>query len=89
MRLNSPSQRTAFPWQIPGPTNVPDRILRAMDYPRSITADQSSMHWPGRVLRSVRPGLPDQAAGDRLSGVGHGRLGGGVGQHAVRPATWC
>ena len=32
MRLNShPSGRHFL--QIPGPTNVPDRILRAMDYP--------------------------------------------------------
>ena len=29
------------------------------------------------------PGLPDQAAGDRLSGVGHRRVGSGPGEHAV------
>ncbi len=53
MRLNShPSGRHFL--QIPGPTNVPDRILRAMDYP---TIDHRGPEFNAlakKVLRSVR-----------------------------------
>jgi hypothetical protein len=47
------SQRPHF-LQIPGPTNVPDRILRAMDYP---TIDHRGPEFNAlakKVLRSVR-----------------------------------
>ena len=53
MRLNShPSGRHFL--QIPGPTNVPDRILRAMDYP---TIDHRGPEFNAlakKVLRSIR-----------------------------------
>jgi alanine-glyoxylate transaminase / serine-glyoxylate transaminase / serine-pyruvate transaminase len=53
MRLNShPSGRHFL--QIPGPTNVPDRILRAMDHP---TIDHRGPEFNAlakKVLRSVR-----------------------------------
>src|SRR3954447_4385507 len=53
MRLNShPSGRHFL--QIPGPTNVPDRILRAMDYP---TIDHRGPEFNAlakKVLRAVR-----------------------------------
>jgi alanine-glyoxylate transaminase/serine-glyoxylate transaminase/serine-pyruvate transaminase len=53
MRLNShPSGRHFL--QIPGPTNVPDRILRAMDYP---TIDHRGPEFNAlakKILRSVR-----------------------------------
>ena len=53
MRLNShPSGRHFL--QIPGPTNVPDRILRAMDYP---TIDHRGPEFNAlakKVLPSVR-----------------------------------
>ena len=68
--------------QIPGPSPVPDRILRAMSLPD---------HRPPRPrVRRARPegarGHPadvqDPASGGHLSGLGHRRLGGGAGQHA-------
>ena len=53
MRLNSHPAGRHF-LQIPGPTNVPDRILRAMDYP---TIDHRGPEFNAlakKVLRSVR-----------------------------------
>ena len=58
MRLNShPSGRHFL--QIPGPTNVPDRILRAMDYPTIDHRGPEFNAWPRRSCapsaRSSRP----------------------------------
>jgi aspartate aminotransferase-like enzyme len=53
MRLNSHPERPALPAN-PGPTNVPDRILRAMDYP---TIDHRGPEFNAlvkKVLRSIR-----------------------------------
>jgi alanine-glyoxylate transaminase/serine-glyoxylate transaminase/serine-pyruvate transaminase len=53
MRLNSHPAGRHF-LQIPGPTNVPDRVLRAMDYP---TIDHRGPEFNAlakKVLRSVR-----------------------------------
>ena len=48
LRLNGhPSGRHFL--QIPGPTNVPDRILRAMDYP---TIDHRGPEFQALALRS-------------------------------------
>ena len=67
--------------QIPGPSPVPDRILRAISLPD---------HRPPRArVRRARPegrrghaaGLPDAASGGDLPGLGHRRLGSRAGQH--------
>ena len=67
MRLNShPSGRHFL--QIPGPTNVPDRILRAMDYP---TIDHRGPEFNAlakKVLRSVRQSFQTNS---RLSSIPH------------------
>ena len=88
MRLNShPSGRHFL--QIPGPTNVPDRILRAMDYP---TIDHRGPEFAAlakKVLRGVQAGLPDQTAGHRLSGVRAPARGKPRWSTRSRPATWC
>ena len=68
---------------IPGPTPVPDRILRAMDTPD---------HRPPRSgIRQARQALPrrhqdhlqDHQPGDHLHRDRHRRLGSRAGQHAV------
>ena len=69
--------------QIPGPTNVPDRVLRAIDQP---TIDHRGPEF-ARLGRNCSHGLkrdvPDLVAGHHLPGVGHRRLGSGAGQHAL------
>ena len=69
--------------QIPGPTNVPDRVLRAIDAaddrpsrPRVRRARQDG-------LRRHEEGVQDRRRGRHLSGVGNGRVGGGARQHAL------
>ena len=53
MRLNShPSGRHFL--QIPGPTNVPDRVLRAMDYPTIDHRGPEFNTLAKKILRSVR-----------------------------------
>ena len=69
--------------QIPGPTNVPDRVLRAMSAP---TIDHRGPEFAalGReVLDGARAGLRHHRPGGRLPGSGHRRVGGGAGQHAL------
>ena len=69
--------------QIPGPTNVPDRVLRAL----SQADDRSSR---ARVRRARERGveraqgdLPDLVARRHLPGLGHRRVGGLARQHAL------
>ena len=69
--------------QIPGPTNVPDRVLRAMAAP---TIDHRGPEFGvlGReVLAELKPIFKTREPRDHLSGVGHGRLGSRARQHAV------
>ena len=68
--------------QIPGPTNVPDRVLRAIDAP---TIDHRGPDFALLGRRAERParGVQDVRAGRRLPGVRHRRVGGGAGQHAL------
>ena len=56
-----PPERPAFPAN-PGPTNVPDRILRAIDIRRSITAARSSSARP-RWCCAASGSLQDQQPG--------------------------
>ena len=70
--------------QIPGPTNVPDRVLRAIDRP---TIDHRGPEFGALGREAYSTGMqahfPDHAAGGHLSRVGHRRVGGGARQHAV------
>ena len=69
--------------QIPGPTNVPDRVLRALSQP---TIDHRSPEF-AELTREILDGsatrLQDDQPGHHLSLVGHRRVGSGVCQHAV------
>ena len=68
--------------QIPGPSPVPDRILRAMSLP---TIDHRGPEFGGARQAGARrhaARLPDPASGRDLSGLGHRRVGSGAGQHA-------
>ena len=82
--------------QIPGPTNVPDRVLRAMSAP---TIDHRGPEFAQLGTASPRragAGVRHHAARRDLPGLRHRRLGGRAGQHvepgrprcsASRPAT--
>ena len=63
--------------QIPGPTNVPDRVLRAMDMPTLDHRGPEFAELGYAVLAGCQPHFPHQTAGDHLSGVGQRRLGSG------------
>ena len=68
--------------QIPGPTNVPDRVLRAIDNPtidhRGPAFGRMGMEVLTTSARSSRP-----PAGGDLSGLRHRRVGGRADQYAV------
>ena len=68
--------------QIPGPTDVPGRVLRAIAEP---TIDHRGPDFAG-LGRSVLTGLKrvfqTQWSGGHLSGFRHGRVGSGARQYA-------
>ena len=69
--------------QIPGPTNVPDRVLRAIDAP---TIDHRGPEFARAGQDGPRrheEGVQDRRRGRHLSGVGNRRVGSGARQHAV------
>ena len=69
--------------QIPGPTNVPDRVLRAIDRP---TIDHRGPEFAAlgkEVLAGHEARVQDPPPGRHLSRLGHRRLGGRAGQHAL------
>ena len=71
--------------QIPGPTNVPDRVLRAMDHP---VIDHRGPEFADLTRRSAgRPRLSfsDQESRRHLPVVGHGR---GRGRHREYAVAW-
>ena len=86
-RLHDSSSTAPHPAAIscrfPGPTNVPDRVLRAIDRP---TIDHRGPEFAA-LARSVIAGMKKvfqtDEAGRHLSGVGHRRVGSGARQHAV------
>ena len=69
--------------QIPGPTPVPDRILRAMDTP--VIDHRGPEFAEARQARARRhqDHLQDHQSGDHLHRDRHRRLGSRAGQHAV------
>ena len=78
---NAPSGRHFL--QIPGPTNVPDRILRAIDHP---TIDHRGPEFGAlgrKVLAEIKTVFKTGQAGRDLPRLRHRRLGGGAGQHAL------
>ena len=68
--------------QIPGPTNVPDRVLRAIDSP---TIDHRGPDFAqlGLEVLEGMSASSGPAAGGHLSRVRHRRVGSGAGQHAL------
>ena len=69
--------------QIPGPTNVPDRVLRAMDKPTIDHRGPEFARLGLEILDGCKRGIPDQGADRHLRSLGHRRLGGRARQHAV------
>ena len=69
--------------QIPGPTNVPDRVLRAIDQPTIDHRGPEFARLDARDPRRPEGVFQTDGAGRHLSGVGHRRVGGGARQHAV------
>ena len=69
--------------QIPGPTNVPDRVLRAIDRP---TIDHRGPEF-ARLTKEILDGLKEvfQTTGPIVTyrGVRHRRVGSGARQHAL------
>ena len=75
--------------QIPGPTNVPDRVLRAIDAP---TIDHRGPDFAAlghEVLEGLGADLPDQRPRRRLPVVGHRARGRRRWSTRSRPATAC
>ena len=69
--------------QIPGPTPVPDRILRAMDTPIIDHRGPEFAKLAKRVPRRHQDDLQDHQAGDHLHRDRHRRVGSRAGQHAL------
>ena len=69
--------------QIPGPTNVPDRILRAMDRPTIDHRGPEFARLAAGILEDLKPIFRTSGPVVDLSVVRHRRLGGGAGQHLV------
>ena len=70
--------------QIPGPTNVPDRVLRAIDFP---TMDHRGPEF-GTIGKEVLAGMKrvfKSTQGEVViyPGFRHRRVGGGAGQHPI------
>ena len=68
--------------QIPGPTNVPDRILRAIAQPTIDHRGPEFARAHARVVAGGGPGLSHRRPGDHLPQLGHRGLGGGAGERA-------
>jgi len=62
--------------QIPGPTNVPDRVLRAMDRPVIDHRGPEFAELGREVLLALRPIFPDGKRGGDIPGLRIGRVGG-------------
>ena len=69
--------------QIPGPTNVPDRVLRAIDRPTIDHRGPEFGELGKTVLAGHEAGLRDRGRRRHLPGLRHRRVGSGAGQHAL------
>ena len=69
--------------QIPGPTNVPDRVLRAIDAPTIDHRGPDFARLGLEVLEGLRGVFQTERPGRRLPRLRHRRVGGGARQHAV------
>ena len=69
---------------IPGPSPLPDRILRAMDTPIIDHRGPEFQRLAQALPRRHQDHLQDHQSGDHLHRHRHRRLGGGAGQHALR-----
>ena len=73
---------------IPGPTNVPEVVRMAMNV---LQQDQRGPEFGAFVLTTLNDLKPilHHGDGDDVSGIGHWRVGGVAGQHAVfgRPGS--
>jgi len=67
--------------QIPGPTNVPDRILRAMDRPVTDHRSQEFARLSFEVLEGFEGNISDVSAGHCVSLLRHGRMGSSSRKH--------
>lgn len=67
--------------QIPGPSNVPDRVLRAIDFPTIDHRGPEFQQLGLRVLEAIRPIFGTTNPRHHLPCVGHRRLGGGPRQY--------
>ena len=80
---NAPRRAGRHFLQIPGPTPVPDRILRAMDMP---VIDHRGPEFKAlglKVLAGIKTIFKTVEPGVHLSLLRHRRVGGGAGQHAL------
>ena len=73
--------------QIPGPTNVPDRILRAMDHPTIDHRGPTFAALAAEVLEGLKPIFGTDGAGGDLSRFGHRVPGRRRWSTRSRPAT--
>ena len=81
---NAPRRAGRHFLQIPGPTPVPDRILRAMDMPMiDHRGPEFEQLGPARCSTASRPIFKTHEPGGHLSRLRHRRVGGGARQHAV------
>ena len=69
--------------QIPGPTNVPDRVLRALSRPDDRSSRARVRRARERGVERAQGDLPDLVARHHLPGLRHGRVGSLARQHAL------
>ncbi len=70
--------------QIPGPTNMPDRVLRAMDNPTMDHRGPDFGKFGKQLLEKLRARLQDRASRWSIyPGLRHRRLGSGAGQYPL------
>ena len=69
--------------QLPGPTNVPDRVLRAIDKPTMDHRGPAFGEMARALLEDLKKIFQNRESSDHLPGVRDRRLGGGIGEYAV------
>ena len=75
--------------QIPGPTNVPDRVLRAMDHPVIDHRGPEFAKLGTELLEGMRGIFKNSGRVIIFPGVGDGRVRSGHVNSRCRPATAC